>query len=159
MAWPVLLAGHDVEWNLLTVVFLGALMAHISVNTLNEYADFQSGLDFKTDLTPFSGGSGTLIIQPRLAPYALVIGVASLVVTLVCGLYLLQRTGWGLIPIGIVGMLIIISYTTWINRHRLLVLITPGLSFGPLMVVGTHYALTGVYSPIAFLLSLIPFFC
>ncbi|MCU7837887.1 MAG: prenyltransferase [Candidatus Thiodiazotropha sp. (ex Troendleina suluensis)] len=154
----VLLAGHDVEWNLLTVVFLGALMAHISVNTLNEYADFQSGLDFKTDRTPFSGGSGTLIIQPHLAPYALVIGFASLVVTLVCGLYLLQRTGWGLIPIGIVGMLIIISYTTWINRHRLLVLITPGLSFGPLMVVGTHYALTGVYSPIAFLLSLIPFF-
>ncbi|MCU7947547.1 MAG: prenyltransferase [Candidatus Thiodiazotropha sp. (ex Cardiolucina cf. quadrata)] len=154
----VLLAGHDVEWNLLAVVLLGALMAHISVNTLNEYADFQSGLDFKTDRTPFSGGSGTLIIQPRLAPYALVIGIASLVITLVCGLYLLQRTGWGLIPIGIVGMLIIISYTTWINRHRLLVLITPGLSFGPLMVVGTHYALTGVYSPIAFLLSLIPFF-
>ncbi|MCU7875917.1 MAG: prenyltransferase [Candidatus Thiodiazotropha sp. (ex Lucinoma borealis)] len=154
----VLLAGHDVEWNLLAVVLLGALMAHISVNTLNEYADFQSGLDFKTDRTPFSGGSGTLIIQPRLATYALVIGIASLVITLVCGLYLLQRTGWGLIPIGIVGMLIIISCTTWINRHRLLVLITPGLSFGPLMVVGTHYALTGVYSPTAFQLSLIPFF-
>ncbi|MCU7931547.1 MAG: prenyltransferase [Candidatus Thiodiazotropha sp. (ex Codakia rugifera)] len=154
----VLLVGHDVDWNLLTVVFLGALMAHISVNALNEYTDFQSGLDFKTDRTPFSGGSGTLIIQPRLAPYALAIGVTSLIVTLICGLYLLQRTGWGLMPIGIVGILIIISYTTWINRHRLLVLITPGLSFGPLMVVGTHYTLTGVYSPIAFLLSLIPFF-
>ena len=78
--------------------------------------------------------------------------------TIGCGLYLFLRAGWGLIPIGITGVIIIVLYTGWINRHRLLVLIAPGMGFGPLMVVGTHYALTGIYSPIAFLLSLIPFF-
>ncbi|MCU7920941.1 MAG: prenyltransferase [Candidatus Thiodiazotropha sp. (ex Dulcina madagascariensis)] len=154
----VMLSGSDFQWSLFAVVFVGALMAHISVNALNEYADFQSGLDFKTERTPFSGGSGTLVIQPRLAPYALVIGIASLVITLVCGLYLFQQSGWGLLPIGILGVSIITFYTGWINRHRLLVLIAPGLSFGPLMVVGTHYALAGSYSPLALLLSLIPFF-
>jgi 1,4-dihydroxy-2-naphthoate octaprenyltransferase len=40
----------------------------------------------------------------------------------------------------------------------LLVLITPGLGFGPLMVVGTHYALTAEYSTTALQLSMIPFF-
>ena len=154
----VLLSGHDVHWDLFAVVLLGALMAHISVNALNEYTDFQTGLDFKTDRTPFSGGSGTLVIQPRLAPYALGIGAVSLLTTLVCGFYLLQRVGWGLLPIGAIGVLIILTYTSWINRHRLLVLITPGLGFGPLMVVGTHYALTAQYSSTALQLSIIPFF-
>ncbi|MDQ4422556.1 MAG: hypothetical protein QF808_01485, partial [Thalassolituus sp.] len=37
-------------------VVLGALLAHISVNMLNEYQDFKSGLDLVTDRTPFSGG-------------------------------------------------------------------------------------------------------
>ncbi|MCU7906620.1 MAG: prenyltransferase [Candidatus Thiodiazotropha sp. (ex Epidulcina cf. delphinae)] len=154
----VMLSGNDFQWSILAVVLLGALTAHISVNALNEYADFQSGLDFKTTRTPFSGGSGTLVIQPRLAPYALVIGAASLAITLGCGLYLLRQSGWGLLPIGIMGTLIITFYTGWINRHRLLVLIAPGLSFGPLMVMGTHYALAGSFSLPALLLSLIPFF-
>ncbi|MET0071863.1 MAG: prenyltransferase [Candidatus Thiodiazotropha sp.] len=154
----VLLSGHAVAWNLFAVVLLGALAAHVSVNALNEYTDYHSGLDFKTERTPFSGGSGTLVIQPRLAPYALGIGLASLLITLLSGLYLLQHAGWGLVPIGLLGVLIILSYTSWINRHRLLVLVAPGLGFGPLMVVGTHYALTAEFSTIALLLSTVPFF-
>lgn len=139
----VLLSEHGVTWGLFAVVLLGALMAHISVNALNEYMDFQSGLDFKTDRTPFSGGSGTLVIQPRLAPYALGIGVVSLFVTLICGIYLLQHVGWGLVPIGVLGILIIVTYTSWINRNRVLVLVAPGLGFGPLMVIGTYYGFDG----------------
>ncbi|MBT3011680.1 MAG: prenyltransferase [Candidatus Thiodiazotropha sp. (ex Lucina aurantia)] len=154
----VLLSEHGVTWGLFAVVLLGALMAHISVNALNEYMDFQSGLDFKTDRTPFSGGSGTLVIQPRLAPYALGIGVVSLFVTLICGIYLLQYVGWGLVPIGVLGILIIVTYTSWINRNRVLVLVAPGLGFGPLMVIGTYYALTAEYSSTALLLSMVPFF-
>jgi 1,4-dihydroxy-2-naphthoate octaprenyltransferase len=154
----LLLSGHPLSWQLLGIVLLGALMAHVSVNALNEYIDFHSGLDAKTNRTPFSGGSGTLVIQPHLAPHALLVGVISLLITLGCGLYLIQIVGWGLIPIGLLGILIIITYTNWINRNRFLVLIASGFCFGPLMVVGTHYALSGVFSGTALLLSLIPFF-
>jgi 1,4-dihydroxy-2-naphthoate polyprenyltransferase len=154
----VLLSSSEVDWSVLGVALLGALMAHISVNSLNEYADFHSGLDFKTEKTPFSGGSGTLVMQPRLATQALVLGVGSLAITIACGLFLIQQVGWGLIPIGLLGVLIIVFYTGWINRNRFLVLIAPGLSFGPLMVVGTAYALSGTYSGVAILISLIPFF-
>jgi 1,4-dihydroxy-2-naphthoate octaprenyltransferase len=153
-----LLSGQTISWGILGIVLLGALMAHISVNALNEYFDFHSGLDAKTQRTPFSGGSGTLVIQPHLAPQALIIGTVSLLITLGCGLYLIQLVGWGLVPIGLLGMLVIISYTSWINRYRFLVLIASGFCFGPLMVNGTHYALTGQLSATAFLLSLTPFF-
>jgi 1,4-dihydroxy-2-naphthoate octaprenyltransferase len=154
----VMLTATGVDWSLFAVVLLGAVMAHVSVNSLNEYADFHSGLDFKTEKTPFSGGSGTLVLQPRLAMQALALGVASLGITVAAGLFLIQRVGWGLIPVGLLGVLIIVFYTGWINRNRYLVLIAPGLGFGPLMVVGTDYALTGSYSAVALLLSMIPFF-
>jgi 1,4-dihydroxy-2-naphthoate octaprenyltransferase len=154
----VALSGYEIDWGRFCVVLLGALMAHISVNALNEYADFQSGLDFKTQKTPFSGGSGTLVLQPRLVQKALTIGIVSLVITIACGLLLLQWVGWELIPIGLAGIMIIIFYSGWVNRNRYLVLITPGLGFGPLMVSGTHFALTGLYSNIALVLSLVPFF-
>jgi 1,4-dihydroxy-2-naphthoate octaprenyltransferase len=97
-------------------------------------------------------------MQPHLAPQALIIGTVSLLITLGCGVYLIRLVGWGLIPIGLLGVLIIISYTSWINRHRFLVLIASGFCFGPLMVNGTHYALTGQLSITALLLSMTPFF-
>jgi len=37
-------------------------------------------------------------------------------------------------------------------------LVAPGLGFGPLMVMGTHFVLTGEYSWTAFIASLVPFF-
>jgi len=37
---------------------MATLSAHIAVNTLNEYMDFKSGLDYETLKTPFAGGSG-----------------------------------------------------------------------------------------------------
>jgi 1,4-dihydroxy-2-naphthoate octaprenyltransferase len=55
-------------------------------------------------------------------------------------------------------LLIIYFYTEWITRYPLLCLITPGLGFGPLMVMGTDFVLTSQYSWTAFIASLVPFF-
>ena len=40
----------------LALALLGALLAHISVNVLNDYFDYRSGIDLETRRTPFSGG-------------------------------------------------------------------------------------------------------
>jgi len=137
---------------------LGAITAHISVNALNEYFDFKSSLDFRTNKTPFSGGSGTLPSSPEAARYALVTGLGSLAITVLVGLYFLIIRGLALLPIGLLGVVIILAYTVWLTRQPLFCLIAPGLGFGLLMVMGTHFVLTGEYSMTAFVASLVPFF-
>ncbi|MBN2568501.1 MAG: prenyltransferase [Deltaproteobacteria bacterium] len=136
----------------------GALAAHISVNALNEYFDFKSGLDLKTVRTPFSGGTGTLPAHPEQAVSTLVTGLTAFSVTGLIGLYFLSVRGWGLLPLGLLGLISIIFYTPLITRSPFFCLITPGLGFGPFMVMGTDYVLTGSYSWTAFIASLIPFF-
>jgi len=154
-AWAT---GFPVDWQSVVIALAGALSAHVSVNALNEYSDFLSGLDFKTTRTPFSGGSGTLVAHPDLAPQARLVGLWSLGLAMLLGIVLISRSGWGLFPLGIVGLVLVSTYTGQINRNRYLCLIAPGLGFGPLMVLGIHYVATGGYSVSATLASLIPFF-
>lgn len=140
------------------MVLVGAVSAHISVNAFNEYFDFKSGLDFHTQRTPFSGGSGTLPANPHMAKYALVIAIATFTVVVGIGFYFLIVRGPALLAIGILGLFLLIFYTPWIAHHPYMCLVAPGLGFGPFMVIGTHVALTGSYSWTAFVASMIPFF-
>jgi 1,4-dihydroxy-2-naphthoate octaprenyltransferase len=151
-------SGVPVDWTACAIAMIGAVAAHVSVNALNEYEDFRSGLDLRTARTPFSGGSGTLVANPTLAEAARLIGLGALMLTALCGLILVWRVDWGLLPIGVSGLLLVYFYTSKINRNRWLCLIAPGLGFGPLIVVGTHFAITGTWSASAVLASLVPFF-
>jgi len=140
------------------LVLVGALAAHIAVNALNEYADYRSGLDLKTQPTPFSGGSGTLPRSPAHAPQALATGLVALAITGLVGAYFVWLRGMDLLPLGLAGMLTIAVYTVWLTRSPLLCLVAPGLGFGTFMVTGTAFALTGSYSSTALVASLVPFF-
>jgi 1,4-dihydroxy-2-naphthoate octaprenyltransferase len=150
--------SESVNYLHFALALLGGLAAHISVNTFNEYFDFKSGLDFKTKRTPFSGGSGTLPENPELARGALATAVVALAIVGAIGVYFLTLRGLGLLPLGVVGMLVVASYTSWITRLHFLCLIAPGLGFGTLMVMGTDYVLTGQYTWTAFVASCVPFF-
>ena len=155
----VAVAGDaHVDWIAAALALAGALAAHVSVHALNEHDDFVSGLDLRTERTPFSGGSGTLVARPELVGQARLLGLAAFALTALCGLILLGRAGWALVPIGGVGLALVYFYTREINRLRWLCLIAPGLGFGPLMVVGTYYAVTGAWSWSAAVASLVPFF-
>lgn len=151
-------SGSEINLYYLILAFVGALSAHISVNALNEYHDFMSGLDFHTQPTPFSGGSGTLPKTPEKAHFALITGISTLVITALIGIYFLYVRGLWLLPLGATGLIIVVTYTKWITRSPLLCLIVPGLGFGPLMVMGTDFVLTGSYSWTSFVASLVPFF-
>ena len=144
-------------WHVL-LVLLGALFAHISTNAFNEYFDFRSGLDARTRPTPFSGGSGTLPANPSLERYALWLSIITLLLTAGIGIYFIWQAGWGLLPLGLLGLLLVVSYTVWWTYDPIRCLIAPGLGFGILMVMGSHFALSGHYSLIAFAASLVPTF-
>ena len=138
------------------LAFVGAMTAHISVNALNEYLDFRSGLDLRTRPTPFSGGSGTLPARPELARPALTTGLVAMAITVLIGLYFLAVWGWSILPLGFLGLLVILAYTPWVTHSPFLCLIAPGLGFGLLMVMGTDFVLTGEYTWTAFAASLVP---
>ncbi|MBN1297259.1 prenyltransferase [bacterium] len=142
----------------IAVVFVGAVAAHMAVNALNEYWDFRSGLDHRTERTGFSGGTGTLPAHPEAAPAAAWTGFMMLAIACAAGVYVSLTTGWYVwIPAGI-GVLTILLYTGPINRHPVICLLAPGVGFGSCMVTGTHYALTGHCSLPALAASLIPLF-
>jgi 1,4-dihydroxy-2-naphthoate octaprenyltransferase len=142
----------------LILALVGAITAHISVNVLNEYFDFKSGLDMKTRRTPFSGGSGTLPENPEMARSALNLGLIAAAITALIGVYFLYVWGLALLPLGILGLLVILSYTKWITKNPLVCLVAPGLGFGTFMVMGTDFVLSGSYTWTAFIASLVPFF-
>jgi len=142
----------------LVLALPGALLAHISVNVLNDYFDYRSGIDLKTRRTPFSGGSGILpagLLSPR---EVYLFGIACLLTVTFIGIYFIYEYRLEILPIGILGILVIYFYTTHITKNPLLCAIAPGLGFGPLMVLGAYFTQTGDYTLAAVMASMVPGF-
>ncbi|MBN2056105.1 prenyltransferase [bacterium] len=150
--------GADINCFHFFLALSGALAAHVSVNAFNEYFDFRSGLDLRTQRTPYSGGSGTLPHAPALQSYTLFLAVGTALFTTIAGGYFLIIQGWALLPLGLTGLVMIVVYTKTITRNPWLCLVAPGAGFGWFMVMGTHLVLTGSYSWVAFIASTVPFF-
>ena len=153
-SYTVLQTG-EWQWSLIGLILVVAISAHIAVNALNEYQDFNSKLDLHTQKTPFSGGSGTLPLHPDLASVAFWVFLVCLCVSVLGGLELVRRAGSELLLPGLVGVLLIISYTRWINKIPLLCLLAPGLGFGLVMVNGTGLVLSSELSAGVMALSLV----
>jgi len=157
-ASTVVASKVDINGGFFVLALLGALSAHISVNMLNEYLDFKSGLDLMTKKTKFSGGSGGLVEAPDMLNVVLVFGLVFLLITTSIGGYFVWVYGIKIIPIGAVGLALIVLYTRWINRHPFICLIAPGIGFAVLMVVGTQFVLQGEYTLLPWIVSIAPFF-
>ena len=106
------------NWTNALLVFIGALSAHTSVNALNEYSDFVSGLDFQTNKTPFSGGSGSLPQCPEARLSVLVAGLLGIAITVIIGIILLTDSSQALFAVGLLGILnlvlaVVVVITLW----------------------------------------------
>jgi 1,4-dihydroxy-2-naphthoate polyprenyltransferase len=156
-AGAALWLGYEISLFYLLLALIGATAAHGSVNALNCYMDFRSGLDAQTNPTPFSGMIPMLRESPEKAPMALIAGSGTLAISAFVGMYFLTVWGWGLFPLGLLGIFLIVAYTPWITRLPAISLMAPGLGIGMFMVNGTHFVLTGSYSWTAFFASLVPF--
>lgn len=141
----------------LCLITAAALLAHISVNMLNEYSDFKSGLDLTTERTPFSGGSGALPAQPCVARLVLNIALTGLGIAISIGVYFAITISSAIWPFIVIGTSIVLSYTDLLNRRPWLCFISPGLGFGLLMVTGTDWVLTERYNVHSWLIAIIPF--
>ncbi|MFC1943164.1 prenyltransferase [Chloroflexota bacterium] len=127
------------------LAFFGLLLAHISVDVLNEYDDYKSGIDLETQRTPFSGGSGALpagLISPK---QALWLGIASFIVIVPIGIFFSITSGWLLLPLLLIAAVLILLYTPLILKTRWPEW-APGLGMGTLPVLGAYFVQTGEYT-------------
>ncbi|MFC2034616.1 prenyltransferase [Chloroflexota bacterium] len=129
------------------LAFLGLLLVHISVNTLNDYFDYKSGIDLNTKRTPFSGGSGILphgLLKPRQVFW---LGMGSFLLAIPIGIYFIIYSGWLLLPILLVAAVFILAYTPFILKTRWPEWVA-GLGLGTLPVLGIYFIQTGDYLPV-----------
>jgi len=140
----------------LSLVLIGALLAHISVNVLNDYFDYKSGIDLKTRRTPFSGGSG-ILVSGLLDPLKVkMLGLLSIATGLVIAAYFYFKVGWLILLIALVGAGLIYFYTDYLTKVGLAE-VAAGLGFA-LMALGSYYALSGSISETITYSSLVVFF-
>jgi len=136
-------SGRVVDLNVVLLIVLSAMMAALASNWLNEYFDAQSGLDAQTTPTPFSGGSKALIDRPQYRELVKWAGLLSLSVSVWAGLALVAMVGWPLLLLGLLGVVLVISYTPILNRFPLLCLMAPGVGYGVVIYLGSYWAMGG----------------
>lgn len=127
------------------LAFIGLLLAHISMDTLNDYFDYRSGIDLEVKRTPFSGGSGILpagLLTPR---QVLWLGLVSFLLAVPIGIYFVISRGWLLLPLLLIAAACIFLYTPFILKTK-----SPewaaGLGLGTLPILGTYFIQTGEYT-------------
>ena len=136
------------------LAFVGLLLVHISVNVLNDYHDYKSGIDLNAIRTPFSGGSGILPAS-QLKPQAVRrFGIICFLLAVPIGIYFILETSWLLLPLLIIGAICVFFYTTHITKLGW-VEWAPGLGMGMLPVLGAWF-IQGSSYPLAIVFASIP---
>lgn len=135
-----------VNWIYLILCLCGLVLLHISVNTINDYCDYRSGIDLQTRRTPFSGGSG-LLTEGVISPgEALALGLGSFALAIPIGFFFLLVRGIYLLPLFIAGAGLVLLYTVWLTRIGFgIPEIAAGLGLGTLPVFGSFYIVTGQF--------------
>lgn len=143
--------GTAIAWHFGDVTILQAVLAgiglvltHASVNILNDYFDFRSGIDQATKRTPFSGGSGRLpanLLTPR---QVLWLGITALALAVPIGIYFIIVKGWLLLPLLIVAVFFIFLYSPFILK-RPWPEWAAGAGLGALPILGMYFVQTGTY--------------
>jgi 1,4-dihydroxy-2-naphthoate octaprenyltransferase len=127
------------------LAFIGLLLCHISVNVLNDYYDYISGIDLKTRRTPFSGGSGFLPAASLNPRHVLRFGLACFLLAVPIGIYFVLVIGWPLLPLLLVAAICILLYTPLLTKLGWPEW-APGIGLGALPILGAYFIQTGQYT-------------
>ena len=146
------------------IVFIGALLTHMSANVFNNYFDYRSKIDARTIKTPFSGGVDILVKGMMKPSAAFTVGILCLAGASVVGAYFLARGLYSLLPILLYGLVAIFFYTPVLSRVHALSEIVAGTGFG-FMALGAYVVqarvvdATGiaVFVPVSILVGLLLF--
>jgi 1,4-dihydroxy-2-naphthoate octaprenyltransferase len=138
-----LLAARDGMFNWLywLLVVIGLVFAHALNNLLNDLTDYDRGVDkdnyFRTQYGPQAIQQG-LMTRRQLLTYAAITGL----IALAAGAYLVWMRGWLALVLLALGAFFVFFYTwplKYIGLGELAVIIV----WGPLMIGGSYFIITG----------------
>ncbi|MHA1918085.1 MAG: 1,4-dihydroxy-2-naphthoate octaprenyltransferase [Candidatus Ranarchaeia archaeon] len=137
----------------------GVSFIHLGSNLINDYFDFAHGKGtdaINKNLTPFSGGSPSLREKLTSPRNILIYSLICFSLGIIIGLYFVSIKGIYILIIGLFGFLSGFFYVAPPFKlvHRGIGELFLGLSFGPLIVLGTYIVQTGLVSIDPLLLGL-----
>jgi 1,4-dihydroxy-2-naphthoate octaprenyltransferase len=153
-AFAGIFAFRDGEFDLLKwlLLTLGLIFSHATNNLLNDYTDFNRGVDqdnyYRAQYGPQPLVHGLMTKRQHLT-YAAVTGS----IALLFGLILVAMTSWWTLLLLALGVFFVLFYT-WPLKYIALGEISVLLVWGPLMIGGGYFVITGVWSWTVVLASL-----
>jgi 1,4-dihydroxy-2-naphthoate octaprenyltransferase len=140
--------GHFILWQAI-LAGVGLVFTHASVNILNDYFDYRSGVDLAARRTPFSGGSGILPAKLLTERQVLWLGIAFLILAVPIGIYFIIERGWLLLPLLLVSAFFIVLYSPFILKRPWPEWVA-GAGLGILPILGMYFSQSGAYTFHAF---------
>jgi 1,4-dihydroxy-2-naphthoate octaprenyltransferase len=146
-------------WLLFVSALLGAASLHVSANTFNDYFDWTSGTDaLNADyFTPYTGGSRSIELGLINERSLFLVAVSSLMVSALAAGPVLYAQGLEVLAFGAAGAFLAYFYTAppvRLSARRGLGELSVGLAFGPLLVAGCVFALTGAVDVLDFIVGI-----
>lgn len=141
----IALGQGRMHWALFIAALLGALGLHIGTNVINEIYDVRHGIDAIT-----SPRMSMAILKGRISERdAFVVAWSGFILAVLMGIFLLLQRGWPIVLLGLIGFIGGYFYTAppFQYKYRALGLPLVFVLMGPLMVIGSYYAVTGGFDP------------
>jgi 1,4-dihydroxy-2-naphthoate octaprenyltransferase len=145
------LAGAFDPW-LFLVTLVGAVALHIGTNVTNEIYDVRKGVD-----TIVSPRASHAIVKGRITDRgAYQFAIAAFAVAVIAGIVLVQARGWPIVALGLIGLIGGYTYTAPPFQYKYGPIGLPlvFLLMGPLMVIGSYYAISGRFDAAAIAASI-----
>lgn len=150
-----------IYWELLPVVIIAGILFHLGTNIIGEYFDYIKGVDRKETF-----GSSRVLVDELMKPKSTLYGgLACYIVGFALGLILVYYHGTDMLILGIIGLIGSMFYTGKPFGFKYIALgdLNVFAFFGPLLVIGAHFSLTGLIDykllyisiPIGFLVTAI----
>jgi 1,4-dihydroxy-2-naphthoate octaprenyltransferase len=145
------------NWWVALLTVIGGACIHLGLNVANDVFDTTSGADAaNVNPTQFSGGSRVVHYGLLSLRQITLLSAGFYAVGIAIGLVLCATRGWGLLWLGVAGVILSLFYTAPPLKlvHRGLGELVVAAGFGPIMTLGAYYVQAQRYDWEPFLASL-----